>query len=451
MSPPNLPEIRSRKQQRRRDSVRRRLVRFSARIAVAFGTLVGASEFAAAQDGLAAPTPPVVLDAAPRSLPEIEAAALAKNPTIAQLQAQVAAAEARWLQVGLPANPQIGYSGQQVGSKGLAEQDGVVVQMELVRLRKLRLNRAVASEEIALAEQHLAAQEMRVLTDARIGFYDVLAAQRRTELNEELVAISRQAVQTAERLLNAKEVSRVDLLQAKVDADQARILLANARQRARAAWRNLAAVIGEPEAEPVKLEGDLLGFTKAYEWDECLARLLSASPEIAAAAVNIDRADQALARARVENAPNLTVQGIVQHDNSLNAYNGAIQVTFPIPVLNRNQGNIRAAEHELFAAEQNLLRTELNLQKRLAPVFERYAAAREQAERYANDILPNAKESLELSQAAYRAGEVGFLPLLTAQRTFSETNLAYVEALRELWSASLEIDGLLLTGSLDDR
>lgn len=384
------------------------------------------------------------------TLEQVEQTALDNNPTLAQMQARVEAARGRWVQAGLMPNPLLGYSGQQLGSQGLAEQHGVMAQIELVRLQKLRLNRAIVAEEIGIAEQHLAAQEMRVLTDARIGFYDVLTAQRRVELNEELVAINNKAVQAAERLLNAKEVSRVDVLQARIEADQAKILLVNAKQRYRAAWRGLSATIGQPNIAEQKLVGDLGGFREVHNWEDSLQRLLGASPEISAAALDIERARQTVARARVEIKPNLTIQGIVQHDNAVMMNDGAIQASVPIPVLNRNQGAIRAAEAELNAAQRNLERVELSLQGRLAPVFERYSVARNQAERYAGEIIPNAQESLDLAQAAYRAGELGYISLLTAQRTFSQTNLAYLDSLRELWAASLEIEGLLLTGSLDE-
>ena len=41
--------------------------------------------------------------------------------------------------------------------------------------------------------------------------------------------------------------------------------------------------------------------------------------------------------------------------------------------------------------------------------------------------------------------------LLTAQRTFSQTNWNYLESLRELRAAEAEIEGLLLSGSLESR
>jgi len=38
--------------------------------------------------------------------------------------------------------------------------------------------------------------------------------------------------------------------------------------------------------------------------------------------------------------------------------------------------------------------------------------------------------------------------MLTAQRTYFETNLSYIEALRESWRTQLQMDGLLLESSL---
>ena len=123
----------------------------------------------------------------------------------------------------------------------------------------------------------------------------------------------------------------------------------------------------------------------------------------------------------------------------------------PIPWLNRNQGGIREAEADLVAAEHGVAKVELRLQRRLAGVYQRYAVARNQVEDYsrADGILDNYRKTLELVQKGYEGGEIAYLDLLTAQTTFSQTNLAYIEALGELWAAAVEIEGLLLKDSLE--
>jgi outer membrane protein TolC len=84
----------------------------------------------------------------------------------------------------------------------------------------------------------------------RRGFYDVLVAQRTVELAEQLLGISERGVKAAEELMRAKEVARVDVLQLRIEADSARILMEKARNRYTAAWRNLVAVVGDPALQP---------------------------------------------------------------------------------------------------------------------------------------------------------------------------------------------------------
>ena len=65
------------------------------------------------------------------------------------------------------------------------------------------------------------------------------------------------------------------------------------------------------------------------------------------------------------------------------------------------------------------------------------------------DILPDAEESLKLAITSYRSGEVSYQQVLTAQKTYVETNVAYIDAWTELRKVSTEIEGLLLTGGLN--
>jgi cobalt-zinc-cadmium efflux system outer membrane protein len=381
------------------------------------------------------------------ALADLEQTALANNRALGEAFAAIEAARGRWVQAGLPPNPIIGYSGQQLGSSGQAEQNGVLIGQEIVRGGKLRLGRSVAEQEIVLAQQQAEIIRRRVLTDTRIAYYDVLFAQHRLVLNQQLVRIGEKALQTAESLFQARAGSRVDILQAKIEIEQARILLQNSINRQQAAWRSLSAVVGQVlTTQPV--EGSYDAPPPTLAWEEALSRLLTQSPEVAAAAVGIDRARWALRRACAEPKPNITVEGIVQHDAAIDSSNGNLQVTLPVPVLNRNQGAIREARAQLAEAQQALARVEANLTHRLAVVFERYANARSQVDRFSADILPSAESSLQLTTEGYRSGEIAFLTLLTAQRTFFQTSLSYLEAQRELWIAVAEIEGLLLKNSL---
>lgn len=389
------------------------------------------------------------VDAEPLSLQALEDLALANNPSLAEAAARVQAAEGKWVQAGLPPNPRIGYSEQQLGSKGLAEQRGVYLEQDVIRGGKLRLNREVARQEISHAEQMFEIQRRRVITDVRIGYYNVLCAQKQLEVTRELVRIGNQATVVAEELFKSKEGSRRDLLQARIESRSAQTLLQQARNKHQAAWRRLAAVLGTPTMPPQPLAGQIEETQAKLAWEQTLQRLLSESPEIAAAFVQVERARWAVDRARAQKIPDVNLQGLVQHDNSTRAANGALLVTLPIPILNRNQGGVHQAERELIAAELATKRMALSLQHRLAPVFERYLTSRNRVDNYRDAILRDAQESLDLTRKGYEAGELNFLNLLTAQRTYFRANLTYSQALCDMWAASAEIEGLLLTNSLE--
>jgi cobalt-zinc-cadmium efflux system outer membrane protein len=198
----------------------------------------------------------------------------------------------------------------------------------------------------------------------------------------------------------------------------------------------------------VTLAGDLEGETQEANYEATLARVVAISPELAAARASVDSARAAVARARVEWIPNVDLQASTQHDNASHYDIANVQAGVPIPIWNRNQGGVRRARAELAAAQSNADRVELGLQQRLAIVFQRYANARQQVETYRRQILPDAQSSLDLVNEGYRQGEFAYLTLLTAQRTFFQTNLAYLESLRQLRESQAAVDNLLLTDSL---
>lgn len=382
------------------------------------------------------------------SLEDFHCMALANNPTLTKAAAAVEAARGNWVQAGLYPNPNIAYLGTQIGDQGTAGQQGGYVEQEFVRGHKLRLNRSVAAREVGIAQREFAAQRMRVLNDVRIRFYDTLVAQRMLELSDDLLNVASRAQGAADDLFNAKEVSRVDVLQARVEVSNARIALGNSRNRHEAAWRRLVAVVGVPGLGEAPLSGDLVADMPTFSWEESIDRILYESPELAATRAGVDRAAAALRRARVEPVPNVTVQAGPQYDNNARGPVANANVIMAVPIFNYNQGNVRRAEAELRSARAEVARKELELTTRLATALERYSNARNQVTQYREEILPNAKEALDLVAVGYRQGEISYLSLLTTQRTYFQTNLAYLEALRELWEGSVAIDGLMLTDSL---
>lgn len=382
------------------------------------------------------------------TLAELESLALQHNPTLVQSRMAVQAAQGRLVQAGLYPNPVVGYSAEDVGALGTAGKQGGFVLQEVITGRKRGLDRSIAGHEIAEAESSWRVQQGRVLNDVRTAFYDVLLAQRVVEFDTQLLRLSEEGVKATDQLFNAKEASRVDLLQAQIQADESRLKLHGSNNRHWAAWRRLVVALGMPDMPPRTLAGDPAKDLPRIDWSTALTQILAQSPEVAHARAAMERARCALAREYAQRIPNVEVRAGVQYDNTLSQTITQVEVGVPLPVFNRNQGNICRAQAELVAAQSEIERVELALHERLVGVFQRYADARHSVDVYSSSILPNAKSSLDLVAAGYRQGELNYHALLTAQQTYANANLAYLDSLRELRESAVAIEGLLLSGAL---
>jgi cobalt-zinc-cadmium efflux system outer membrane protein len=238
------------------------------------------------------------------------------------------------------------------------------------------------------------------------------------------------------------------LLQAEIRADESYILLDNARNQHVEAWRRLMAVVGVPTIQMTPLTGELNADLPSYDWDGCYAMVLGSNPSLNAARTRMDRARIIIRRAKKEPIPNIDLMVSNRHHNVTGDNVTNVQVGIPIPIFNKNQGNILGAEAEWVAACNEVKRIELDLQDRLAVAYRRYANAQQQADRYSKRMVPRASRSLKLVTDGYEKGQINYLTLLTAQQTYLQVNLSYLDSLRELRASSAIIEGQLLSGIL---
>ena len=384
----------------------------------------------------------------PLSLADLEQMALANNPTLKQALAQVERARGLCIQAGLYPNPTVGYMAGEIGNEGRSGQQGGFVAQEFVTAGKLRLDQAVAQHRLEQAEGRFETQRLRVLGAVRTQHYDVLAAQRAVEIAEELLTIADRAAGIARDLFEAGEGTRTDVLLAEIEANKAQIVLTNTRNRSSASWRQLRSVVAVASLAPTQLEGSLDKAAPDFKWESTWQQLREQSPEIRTAHLGVPRAIDSLRRAEAEQVPNFRLQAMVQHDAATRDTITTVQFGLPLPIFNRNQGNIRAAHADVHRAQQEVQRLELELMSRLARAFQRYETAVQQVATYNEQILPKARESLDLTTEGYRQQEFDFLQVLTAQRTYFLARLDYLESLAELQKSVVAIEAMLLTDGL---
>ena len=253
----------------------------------------------------ATPVTPQAAGAPGLHLEELERIALASNPTIAQVQANVRVSAGLARQAGIYPNPTVGYYADEVrgGYSGGGKQGGFISQT-IVTGGKLRAARRVA--ELLTQEAGTAGevQRLRVLNNVRTLFYQVLADQRLVDVRQNLAKLAADATQTSHQLANVGQADRPDVLQAEVEQQQVNVSLRIAQQNLRSSWRTLTAVVGKPDLPQARLEGDLEAIPD-LNYEEWLATTLRDNPEMKLAQQSVERAEASLAQAKKAPIPDL--------------------------------------------------------------------------------------------------------------------------------------------------
>lgn len=365
------------------------------------------------------------------------------HPAIAEAAAKIRAAQGDCLQAGLYPNPVFGYVGSEIGDNGSAGQQGGFFEQEYVTAGKLDYAQQAASWEVRRTQQVFAGVQLRVLTEVRMRYYEAVIAQRMVSVVADLVQAAEAGLQLTEDRKAAQEVSDVDVLQSRFEAEAARLLAVQAETQLAASRRRLEAAVGGIVLGEIPIADNGTDEPALLTWEHAWARLQGGSPELVAQRLNVDRARWELRKELAERIPNVTFQASVQDDHSSGDTIAGATIGVPLPIYNRNQGNIERARGELAMAQQAVARLEAELQGQLAVVFREYQTALQQADRYREQMLPDADRALELVRLAYSSGEVDYLRLLSAQQNYGRAHLEYLKTLEIVWTRHAQLEGLL--------
>jgi cobalt-zinc-cadmium efflux system outer membrane protein len=115
-----------------------------------------------------------------------------------------------------------------------------------------------------------------------------------------------------------------------------------------------------------------------------------------------------------------------------------------LPLWNRNQGNVQAAQAELEAARLEVTRTQLEVRQQAEPLLQNYLAARDEAERYQKDLLPRARKAYELNLDKYQDMAQAYPQVIVSQRTLFGLEVHLIDALENAWQNAIALENFTL-------
>jgi outer membrane protein TolC len=170
---------------------------------------------------------------------------------------------------------------------------------------------------------------------------------------------------------------------------------------------------------------------------------LDHQPALTRARVEIERAEAELASAKQEYKPNFTVQGgYLLMPNQTDAWLARVAVTWPRAPWSRDKISARITE-EIAASETAKAREHAMQNMVRLAVQEAYVRAKSAQERAAllrTTILPQARQTLDVSRIGYQADKVDFQAVMDNERMLLDAQLGYVRALSEFEQATADLE-----------
>lgn len=273
----------------------------------------------------------------------------------------------------------------------------------------------------------------------RAAFLQALVAERALITAREVLQVNGTLDSYAKKSLEAGKANRLEANTARIGLGRAQALLAQAKNRKTQARLALAELLAVDPSRRIQLKGKLAPATLTLPSQaELLRRAIQRRGDLAAAAEDINAAQQELKLAKRQIVPNLTVFGSYEEEEQSTITGGG--VAFELPLLHRFGGERKQATAALDAARLARDSLQLAVRSQVLSGLANYAAASARVDALGDDVVAAARQNAELTQIAYQAGELGAPALTTAQDTLINTRSDYLDALDALVNSATNLE-----------
>lgn len=213
----------------------------------------------------------------------------------------------------------------------------------------------------------------------------------------------------------------VQLLQFQTDVSAAKV----AKAQALASLREFLGYDAVPANYDV--EGELSYQPLQLNRDDLLAKALKNRPDLLGATQGVRAAESQYALAKANGKVDITGALTYSHLSDQNTL--GVTVSFPLPIFDRNQGEIARTQYARTAAQETAFAASDTVITDVNSAYEAFMGDQEVVNLYTGGYLKQAQDSRDISEYAYHRGAASLLDFLDAERSYRATQLAYRQAL----------------------
>ncbi len=369
------------------------------------------------------------------------------NTELSVYSMEIRSREAILLQTDLFPNPELGIEIENfLGNgymNGFKQTETTISIGQLIPLAgKLGKAKAAAEHDLKLAGHEYQATRLKLYSSVIQAYHKLLLAQEKLLLNKSLVKISGQLLGKVKKRVEAgamspAEISRaeVELINAKVALKNSLYVFDNAKITLSSHWNS-----STPDFQYAKGKQPLLERIPRLEK---LQNKLTNNPDLNILTVKILKSKAELEMEKSLAVPDLSIALGIRHFNETSDNALVAGLSVPIPVFNRNQGNIQSAKILVRQSEMQKIQMQIFLKNRLRAAYARLKALQATILYIEQSGIPQAKRAWKIFLDGYRKGKFQMLDIIDAQRSLYKMKTRYAEAKTEYQITINEIETII--------
>ncbi|TVT58177.1 MAG: TolC family protein [Azoarcus sp. PHD] len=366
--------------------------------------------------------------------------ALDSNLDLAVARREIEATQGQVIQGQARPNPELAYSLEDQRAATRTQSVQINLPVEMGGKRAARITTAERGRDIAVEELNLRRVEIRAAVVA--AFFETLAEQERAALAGASVDLAKRATDAVAKRVAAGKVSPVEETKARVAEAGVRVELAQAQSEQRSARARLSSLLGANPPRFTLVAGSVDELPTVPSFDYVQQRL-SASPTLRRAQLEVERRRSLVDVERSKRIPDVTFSLGVKRPNELQRDQLLFGVSVPLPLFDRNQGNLLEALKREDKARDELQALNVRVSTDVLQARERLESIRGEVDVLQRDVLPGAKSAYDAATVGFENGKFNFLEVLDAQRTYFAAKSQHIKALAEAHRAAADIDRVL--------
>jgi len=376
------------------------------------------------------------------TLDELVNEALAKNPELKFYEAEIAAAKAGRQAAGVLANPEVaGNVGHERSTdNGGLTAEGVAWSVQVLQPfewpGRMGLRKAIANRDVLMAE--LGFDRFRVALAGRVRTlaFNFFAAQEKAAVARE---VAERFAELRETLVQRDPAGLTPLLETRViEATEVTLQrkASDAGLTARVARLELNQLRGQPPESTLSIKPPELVFPPTRDLNTLLALARTNNFELRVRAEELAQQGFRVALARNERFPSLAIGPTISEDHGLerNRIIG-LGISFPLPLWNRNAGNIEVANSRRIQAEVSFAVARREVERQVAAAALTYQTKLREMGRWRPDSAQHFREAAEVADRHYRLGAVPLATYVELQKQYLEAVESLLETQREALDA----------------